>query len=452
MATNGVKLTDQEKKALAGPMLANPYDVDDRLFPDFQGGDVFAYDWDARELKEMLRRSGKARSVEQVLTLPLRSAKWEIQGSGEVADFVRGVLDDKLNLVIDQMTAAATYKKAFFELVWKLDGGRVVIDEIGWRPPTACEAGFDEKTGRPSGFRQRITHPGGLVVTAEGQKTLPGYVRIPQQRAFVYTHGRHREPVMGISDMDVAHWCYETQQKLLFLWFQYLERQSLPNVIAYGNDRTEADANADTIAEMKSGGVAGMPRGNDPQAKVFEILESSGKGADQFIQAVRYLDEMMPASVLAGFTELAGAASGTGSYALSADQSEFFLASRQAVADEMAESVNDGLIRPLVVYNFGPQAELPKLRIGPLANKALDRALAMLQAIIASPQLNAPHEFVDELVKRTATHLGLDEKVVHKAVDEFAKNRPAPQGTPEPLARIGNAARASAAMVDREAA
>lgn len=477
MATNGVKLTDQDKRKLAGPMLSSPFGVYDRLFPDFRGGEVFAVDWDNRELKEMLARSGKARSVEQVLTLPLRSAKWEIQGRGEVADFVRDVLGDKLNLVLDQMTAAATYKKAFFELVWQLDAGRVVLDEIAWRPPVSCEAAFDEKTGRPTGFRQRVAHPGGMTVTAEGLNTLPGYVRIPANRSFIYTHGTHREPLYGVSDMDVAHWAWETQQKILFLWCQYLERQALPNVVAYGNDPTEADKNAEVIAEMKSGGVMGMSRSGDPTAKVFEILESSGKGADQFIAAIRYFDEMMPTSVLAGFTELASAAArGRGSYALSVDQSEFFLSSRQAVADEMAAAVNDGLIKPLVTYNFGPisRADMPTLSIGPLANKDTDRALEMLKSIIAAPQLNVPGEFVDQLVKSTASYLGLNEQVVVDALDRFAQKRatdeqqaqnladaqqqgmarprPAPPGTPEPVARLGNAVQGAAAMVTHKAA
>jgi hypothetical protein len=480
--TNGNgRLTDADKRRLAGPPLSNAFDQWDRLFPSWDDGAVFAYNWDVRDLKEMLARSGKARSVEQVLTLPLRSAKWEIQGTGEVADFVRDQLKDKLGLVLDQMTAACTFRKAFFETTWKLDGGRVVFDEIAWRPPASCEAAFNEKTAREDGFRQRVAHPAGATLTAEGKGTLPGYVRIPANRAFIYTHGRHRDPLYGISDMDVAYWAYETAQKVQFLWFQYLEKQSLPNAIVYGNDPTEADENAQTVADMKAGGVIGLPRPGDPQAKAFELLESSGRGADQFLAAIKYLETNMVASVLAGFTELAdnSTASRVGSYALSADQSEFFLASRQAVADEMADAVNEGLIRPLVVYNFGEQKDLPKLSIGPLANKDTDRALDMLKTIVNAPTLNVPGEFVDALVKTTASYLGLDEQHVVEAIDRFAQQRAkdeqikqdqarnladaqkqgvmqarqAPPGTPEGAARLGNAVQGAAKLVaDRKAA
>jgi hypothetical protein len=453
MADNSAprQLNDREKRALAGSARATPFDLYDRLWPDYRGGDVFAYSWDNRRLKEMLGRSGKARSVEQVLTLPLRSAPATLAGTGPAADLVRRTLMPKLPHIIGQMTGAVSYKKAFFELVWRLDAGQVVFDEIAWRPPASCEAAFDPMTGRPSGFRQMIAHPAGVTVPAEGQDTIPGYVRIPANRAFIYTHGTHREPVLGISDLDVAFWCWETVQKLLFLWFQYLEKQSLPNVIAYGNDPDEADENAATIAEMKAGGSIGLQRPPDPTAKVFDILEASGAGADQFISAVKYLDTMMVASVLAGFTELAdnSTASRVGSYALSADQSEFFLSSRQAVADEMAHAINEHLIRPLVVYNFGADVAMPTVSIGPLSNRDTDRALDMLKAIVAAPALNVPGSFVDELVKSTASYLGLDEQTVQNEIDKFAKERAAapPPGVPPEAGHIGTAVRAATGMV-----
>ncbi|WP_027947208.1 phage portal protein family protein [Amycolatopsis taiwanensis] len=448
------QLNQREKRALAGTAQSSPFDIYDRLFPDYRGGDVFTYSWENRRLKEMLGRSGKARSVEQVLTLPLRSAGAKLSGTGPAAELVRRNLMPKLPLLIGQMTGAVTYKKAFFELVWKLDGGQVVLDEVAWRPPASCEAGFDPKTGRPAGFRQMIAHPGGVTLSAEGQDTIPGYVRIPASRAFIYTHGMHREPVLGVSDLDVAFWCWETSQKLLFLWFQYLEKQSLPNTIVYGNDPDEADENAQTVADMKAGGAIGMQRPPDPTAKVFDILEASGQGADQFVQAVKYLDTMMVASVLAGFTELAdsGTASRVGSYALSADQSEFFLASRQAVADEMAHAVNEYLIRPLVAYNFGTDVELPTVSIGPLSNRDTDRALDMLKAIVTAPQLNVPGSFVDELVKSTAAYLGLDEQTVHDEITAFAKERATapPSGVPPEVGKIGTAVRAATHMVQSD--
>lgn len=421
------ELSEKDRKRLAGPQLSNAFAQYDYMFPSFDGGRVFDYQWNAPDIKAMLSKSGKARSAEQVLTLPLRSAKWVIQGDGPGKALVDAVLGDKLDVIIDQMTGAVAYKKAYFELVWKLDQGRVVYDQVAWRPPASCEAGFNPTTGAAEGFRQRMAHPAGVWVPAEGKfGAQPGYVYIPAQRAFIYTHGTHRDPIHGVSDLDVAYWAYETRQKILFLWFRYLEHQSLPTTLMYGRDPTTATSNADTMAELKAGGTAGMEYPPEGQ-KAFDIIESSGKGADQFLAAIKYLETQMLASVLAGFTELAdnSTASRVGSYALSQDQSEFFLASRQAVADEMADAIRWGLFAPLVWYNLGPTAEVPELQIGPLANADTQRALDMLKSVIVAPALNVSGEFVDELVATTADYLGLPQDKIDAAIAKHAKQRDA---------------------------
>jgi hypothetical protein len=62
-----------------------------------------------------------------------------------------------LNGLIDQCTSAVWARKAFFEKEWAVsDGGRIVYEKIAWRPPTSCEAVFDEKTAEPEGFKQWI--------------------------------------------------------------------------------------------------------------------------------------------------------------------------------------------------------------------------------------------------------------------------------------------------------
>lgn len=434
VVTNGATtLTAAQKRALTGPAVSTPFDVYERLFPSFRGGVVFDYgEFDARQMREMLRRDGNARKIEQVLTLPIRSAGWEIRaapGGDTEAALVRDVLSTKLDMVIAQMSSAVVYRKAFFELVWQLAGPRVVLDQVAYRPATSCEGGHDARTGEPAGFRQRVGNPGGLVNVTRQDPDSPGYVTIAADRAFVYVHGAHREPIQGYSDMDVVYWCWETLQKLRFLWFQYLEGQSLPKLLAYGDSLGQAEVNRDAIAQADASAVIAVERPADPQARAFDVLESSGRGADQFAQATQYLEGLMSASVLAGFTDLSALAAhvrGQGSYALSADQSEFFLAARQAVADEMADQITRGLFGPLCRYNFGADAAVPALRIGPLSKREKERALAMMESLIVAPWFNCPPPLVDMLITSSAGLLGLPMDRVAEAVREH----PTPQPTP----------------------
>lgn len=419
------QLTAKQKRALAREdALTTPFESGDRLFGDWDSGNVFDYgDPNARDLRDMLETDGTPRQMEQVLTLPIRAADAVLQGGSRRGrkTITDNVPPAQLEQLIAQATSAVIYRKAFWELTWSLDDGAVHLDGIAFRPATACQAAYDEH-GRPIGFRMRVHHPGGRIDTdtwtrlTKGEQ--PGWVRLPKQRSLIVTHGTHREPLRGISDLSVAYWAHETRKKLLFLWLQYLESQSLPRVVAYGNDPTEAKRNAEMIAKTRPGGVAPATR-KDAAARPFDIIESSGKGADQFVVADRHLTQFMVDSVLAGFTQLTGAASsGTGSYALSADQSEFFLQSRQAVADEIATQITVGLFAPICIYNGLKPSDVPQLKIGPISQRSSDRALDMLKTIIASPQLNVPGQFVDDLVLVVAPMLQLEPDALRAAIEE----------------------------------
>lgn len=436
------ELSSAEVKDLIGRPRATVFDVGDRLFPAYNvagkpGVTVFDYATaDARKLRQMLRSEGQARKVEQVLTLPIRSAAWEIRaapGGDAEAAWVKEQFTDRLDWVIDQLTTAIVFRKAYFELTFRLDGNGVALDSIECRPPGGCEQGHDPTTGGPAGFRQRIAWPAGLLTGPGGAligvpradlsraETTPGYVDVPESRSFVFVHGAYREPIEGLSDLDVCYWAWETIKKIQFLWFQFLEQQSLPKLIAYGDDQSQADRNADAIAAAKASGVLGVPRSNDPAAKAFEVIASDGAGAGQFLTAISYLESKMSASVLAGFTDLAALASHSrsqGSYALSADQSEFFLAARQAVADEMAEAVSRGLFAKLCHLQFGMDCKPPTLNIGPLSKHDKERAVNMLNALIVAPQFNVPTQLVDLLINSVAGFVGLPVDQVAEMVKE----------------------------------
>lgn len=437
-AMKGDTLSTAERRQLLADEQGTPFDAYERIFASFDQGRVFHYgEQDAADFRSMLARSGKARSLEQVLTLPLRGAPWKItpaDGDTGQARLVHENLGDKLNLIIDQMTSALTFRRAFFETSWTLnDQGQVIYDDVALRPATGCEAGFDPGTGRPRGFRQRVVPVAGYFPQAKGpgmtKSQIPGYVIVNPNRAFVYTHGQYRDPIAGISDLDVALWCWQTSQKIMFLWFQYLEQQSLPKTIVYGDDDLQAEQRAAKLAGLRSSGVLGISRSGD-NTKTFDILESSGKGAEQFLCAITYLESSMVNSALAGFTELASqttsiSSSSTGSYALSADQSEFFLISRQAVADEIADAVRRDLFGPLIAYNFGVKAPVPRLQIGPLSKESGKRSLDLLKAALVAPTLNVPRDFVDQLTMVVAELCGLDSAQVREAIDQDAADRKA---------------------------
>jgi hypothetical protein len=413
----------------------------------------------------MLSRNGMAAAIEQVLTLPIRGAPRTIEpaaGDKGEAAFVESVMmtpdqaggmATPLSELVGQITAGQIFKRSFFEKTFKLreSDGRIIYDKVAYRPPATCQARYNDRTGEPNGFRQQVWLFGGNLMLDRKQK-VPGYVDIPKVRSYIYTHGKHQEPLTGISEMEVSRWCYETMAKLAYLWLNFLEGMAMQRLVVYGNDQPEATARADDISQLRGSGVVGLVHPIDGQ-KAFEALPSAADAGAQFAACMTYLENWMASSVLAGFLQLSGAAAkGTragggasaGSYGMSEDQSSYYLASREAVATEIADSISHDLIRPLVMLNFGADAAFPQWKFGPLQEAMTAVLFTMFGQIAAAPKLNVPLAFIDALTERMATILDLDGGQIHDALVSTASQRaealagnPPPGMPPEAAAGLG---------------
>lgn len=407
-------------------------------------------------MKSMFSRDGICSALEAALTLPIREADFSIEktkGDSGEADLANGILlapnqaggmRTSNTEVIGQMTSGQIYRRAFFEKTWKInDEGKVAYDKIAFRPPATCQARYNAKSGEAHGFRQQVWMFGQNLYQASRQK-VPGYVDIPHVRSHIYTHGKHREPLTGMSEMEVAYWCYQTKMKLLYLWYHFLENQALPRVIVYGPDQPTANDKASSIAALKSSGVVGMEHPQEGK-KLFDVLESGGDGGKFFADALGWLEGWQTHSVLAGFMALTGnSTGGKGSYALSQDQSSFYLKSRQGVSKEIADSYTETIIKPLVMLNYGPSAAFPRARFGPLQDEQAAALLTMFQTMAAAPVLHIPLPVFDLITERMASILQLDVDKVHQALVSTATQRaeqlqanPPPGLPPETAGALG---------------
>jgi hypothetical protein len=472
-----LKLPDlkSSRRDLFGKEIGTAFDWGQRLFAYYGEGDVFDYgEWTSRDMKAMFQRDGICSAVESVLTLPIREADFSIEktkGDAGEADLANQVLlapnqDGGMKTsnteLIGQITSGQIYRRAFFEKTWKInEDGQVIYDKIAYRPPATCQARYNARTGSPHGFRQQVWSFGANLYQNSRQK-VPGYVDIPHIRTHIYTHGKHREPLTGMSEMEVSYWCYQTKMKLLYLWYHFLENQALPRVIVYGPDQPTANDKASSIAALKSSGVVGMEHPQEGK-KLFDVLEGNGDGGKFFQEALGWLEGWQTHSVLAGFMALTGnATGGKGSYALSQDQSSFYLKSRQGVAKEIADSYTETIIKPMVMLNFGPHAAFPRAKFGPLQDEQQAALLTMFQTMAAAPVLHVPLQVFDLITERMASILQLDVNQVHQALVSTATQRaeqlaanPPPGLPPETAGALGGLqgmANAGVAIANRAAA
>jgi len=129
---------------------------------------------------------------------------------------------------------------------------------------------------------------------------------------------------------------------------------------------------------------------------------------------------------------------------MSEDQSSYYLASREAVATEIADSISHDLIRPLVMLNFGADAAFPTWKFGPLQEAMTAVLFTMFGQMAAAPKLNVPLAFIDLLTERMAVILDLDAGQVHDSLVSTASQRaealagnPPPGMPPEAAAGLG---------------
>lgn len=458
----------------------NSFGFDDRLFLGFRDGAVFDYgDMAARDIQKMLSEDYRARQLENVMALPVLSATWDIVsadtqplGAGKSAKksdsgqekapaqvkndpgitMLKSIYQGdelspnspstSLDKIIGQLTSAFSYRRTFHEKTWVRGvgdfDGKYVYGNVGFRPQTTCRVLRHPRTGRVLGFEQDP-----FTFDPDDRISLDP-VRVWNRRALVYIHNQRLDPLNGSSDLEVAYWAWKSKQKLLFLWFQFLEGVSLPRVVVKTPDQDLSNRIAAQVAKLKSSGI--LPISTDGSSQGVEVspLDVSGKGSEEFTKAIEWLDNAAADSVLAGFLNLTGGTGNGGqaggSLALAKDASDFFLQNEEAKTREIEDVVRQQLFAPLIRANFGPSAPVPRLRFEPLNTEDKSASVSLLQALLSGQAPEAiPTSFISALAAQVASYLGIDiqdvEGEFQKAADEAKKKAEAMQ---QQIAQGGN--------------
>jgi hypothetical protein len=398
----------------------------DGPFSSYEDGNVFTYEEPmVRDYQHMLRTDGTTQSIELMLTYPIISAPWEIdpaKGDTGEAEFIydaftalphQGGPLTTVEQLVSQMTDAFTNKRAYFEKVFKTnDDGKVVYHKLAYRPPETCQMAYDGRRAEPRGFKQLPVIFTDKTPTVNWTAGQADWVYIPPERAFVYIHGTHRDPLLGISAMQVPYHCFQTKRKIRWLWYQFLDQGVLSKTVVRNPDEGQARLDARKVAQLRGKGVVGL----NSQSEV-DSLAGNGTVGDAYMQAMDYLNSEMLESGLLGFMGLSSqAASGKGSYALAESLSKMYLRTRRMVAMDMARQITNEVIGPLIAYNFGPKASIPRFKFGPLSEANEVNVLDVFSKV-ATTGAKVPVEFYDQLVSRVATLLELDPGKVAKDLE-----------------------------------
>lgn len=373
----------------------------------------------------MLREDARIASVLRAIGLPIRRTTWRIRPNGARPEVVQHVAGD-LGLPVEgesdeerptprlrgrfswqahlqEALKCQQFGHAAFELSYDYIGGRAHLRRVAPRPQSTIAYWNVDRSGDLLSIQQwpagTFSTPGMLVMSPSGTGDA-----IEADRLVVYL----REPDPGVwTGNSLLRPCYKhwrLKDELLRIEAAAARRHGIGVPWIKGN---AADSEDDvrmnellTIASAYSGGEsAGMALTDGEEAG---IMSPSGTPMDPR-RAIEYHDHAMALVALAHFLNLEGKG---GSYALASVQSDTFVQSIQAVAGDLRDTAQAGIVEDIVTRNWGLDEPAPLLVFDEIGSRQ-DATAAALQMLV-NARLLTPDEQLEAFLRSASGLPGAD--------------------------------------------
>lgn len=329
---------------------------------------------------QMRREDAQVGSVVRAVTMPIRSARWEIDPADARDEVVQLIAQD-LGLPVkgqedtprprrqrgrfswDEFLRLALLELVFghsvFEQVYRVEGGRNRLSKLAWRPPRTIS-------------KIDVAKDGGLIAIEQHGVFGATTVRIPVDRLVVFVNEREGANWLGQSLLRQAYKSWLLKDRLLRIEAMVAERNGLgvpvyegaplPDSIAKNQDKAEEwladqrDEGLKLAKDFRAGDASGA---YIPNGAKLTLTGVAGKLPD-LNTPIRRHDEQIARAMLANFLTLGGDDS-TGSYALGDTFVDFFTGSLNALMNQIGDVVQQHVIEDLVDLNWGPDEPAPRI-------------------------------------------------------------------------------------------
>ncbi|WP_270366150.1 hypothetical protein [Microbacterium algeriense] len=324
----------------------------------------------------MRREDPQVKSVLRAVTLPIMRTEWAIDGTGCRPEVVAHIAAD-LGLPIKGQPPMAplrtkgrfsfkeflrlallslVYGHSYFEQVYDQtsDPGRTHLAKLAWRPPRTIS-------------NIEVARDGGLIAIEQGGLLGSGKVRIKVKDLVAFVHEREGANWLGESLLRSAYKMWILKDRVLRIQALTAERNGLGMPVFTVGEPPEGDFDQmvewldaeikrglEIVKQARAGEAAGVSLS---KGSTFQFVGVSGKLPDTD-KPIRYYDEQIARAVLAHFLNLG---TETGSWALGSTFANFFTDSLNAVAQNIADVIQQHVIEDLVDLNWGPNEPAPRL-------------------------------------------------------------------------------------------
>lgn len=359
----------------------------------------------AIDVYDKMRRSDA--DVKMILTAvkgPVKRASWELEAASDAPEhqLQRDLIEQILfrdvkpgwRQILGEALTIVEFGHAVFEVTHQLVephpkfGSYVGLKKLGWRSPKTIE-------------RWNVDQDGELVsISQYAYGDLDRRVEIPGQHLVVMSLDREGDNYEGISGLRACYGAWWRKQLYLKLMAIGTEKHAVPPpVLEVPSGATAADRSlAKDALEKYSSNESNylmMPGGwkLDFMKNAFD--------PEKVKTCVNFENTEMIRAFVANFLDLGSSAGGQGgSYALSFDQSDFFLGALEHLADLIAAPFNEVLIPQLVKLNFGPQESYPRLKASGISDKAGKELAESLKMLAEGRYVEPDLETEEHLRKR----------------------------------------------------
>lgn len=340
------------------------------------GGEGFDIFNRMRKSDPVVRASLKA------IELKIRQGNWFVEAASEdskdeeIKEFIHGALFDEMSTpwteLIRLILTELPFGFSVFEKVFKEDSGKIYWDKWAYRSPTTIQ-----KFWLSNGKR-------GIVQRVEGEHLGKGgnEPEVPIEKCLIFVHEKEGENWRGVSLLRSAYKPWFMKEALEKVEAISHERMGvgLPTATQPGNAKPQDITRAKNLLKnIRANEEAYLLK---PPGWEFEMMDMKGSSTKDPKEAIERKNWEIAVNILAPHIVLGQKS--VGSYALAKELSSDFSFSVQAIAEEIADAINNHAIKQLVDINFGEVKKYPKLRVERIEQVDPEKFAFMMERLVSS--------------------------------------------------------------------
>ena len=323
----------------------------------------------------------------EILKYLLSSKQWILTDPNEeddstIYEFINEMLkgmDTELNTVVKQMCSAVMWGFNVHEIIYDVLDGRLICKDL---------VPIHIKTLQNQPF---VYDDDGELVAIH-QQYQGGDVEIPINKVLLYSYNNPYDEHEGQGLLYDFLPIVEDKENLMDWLMTFAEKNGSPTLYGKTNNPVSRDEML-TAFEDISDGTTGMVLGVEDEVGV---LESSHKG-ETFFTTLQYKDNQIFRRLFIG-NLLLGDNSQTGTYAQSQTQLDFTTKVYDGILEEIANTIQEQVINPVVAFNFGANAQAPVISFDKFSSGDMQKLFNILTPLMQNGVVDSENTAVQESI------------------------------------------------------